>query len=366
MGRVHEVQIGADAKAFDKGIRDGVIEPLQDAEKALEDLGKSSGPEQLERDLKDAQKETERLADDTKDTAREIDRAYKQAGQDIKKGVGDGLQEATGEAKQSGREAAASFSGEWDDVGDFIQETAANAFGGFGPLGAAAGIAAAAGIGVITNTILSQQEAADELKERLSAAYQAAAEEGRNYLDTAQIVAEASDLMFNKDRADEWKQVQADAKQLGLETYDVIAANAGQTDKQREVQAAINALVQQTKDQYNETDSIVGNVGQSVLGIENRWREVIAATEDEKTKARELQEIVAAAEADRRSQVNQTADAAERRLQSLQQSAKTPVPIPFTYDPASIDAAALGALQRFQNGVSQGVRVPVGLGRTWE
>lgn len=366
MGRVHEIGIAADTKAFDQGIRSGVIEPLEDAEKALKELGKSRGPEELERGLKDAQKETEQLADKTKDTAREIDRQYKRAGDDIKKGVGDGLKDAKTEAKQSGRESAASFSGEWTDVGDFLQETVANGLSGFGPLGLAAGIAGAAGIGVITETILSQQEAADELKARLSSAYQEAAEEGRNYLDTAQIIAEASDLMFNNDRADEWKQVQADAKQLGLDTYDVIAANAGQTDKQREVQQAINALIQQAKDDYDATDSIVGNVGQSVLGIETRWREVIAATEEEKTKARELQEIVAAAEEDRRNQVNQTADTAERRLQALQNSAKTPVPIPFTFDANSVDEASRGALRRFQNNVSQGVRVPVGLGRTWE
>lgn len=359
------VVINSETKAFKQGVDAGIIKPLEEAEKALADLGKSRGPDQLDRDMKDAQKQTERLADETKATARQIERSYREAGRDIKKGVGDGLKDAKQEASQSGRESAASFSGEWTDVGDFLQETVANGLSGFGPLGLAAGIAAAAGIGVITETILGQQEAADELKARLSSAYQEAAEQGRNYLDTAQIIAEASDLMFNKDRADEWKQVQEDAKQLGLDTYDVIAANAGQTDKQREVQQAINALVKQAKEEYDETDSIVGNVGQSVLGIENRWREVIDATEEEKAKARELQEIVAAAEEDRRNQVNQTADTAERRLTALQRAAK-PVPIPFTFDAASVDAAARGALSRFQSRVSQGVRVPVGLGRTWE
>lgn len=351
------VVINSETKAFKQGVDSGIIKPLEDAEKALTDLGRSRGPEQLERDMKDAQKQTERLADETKATARQIERSYRDAGRDIKKGVGDGLKDAKQEATQSGRESAASFSGEWTDVGDFLQETVANGLSGFGPLGLAAGIAGAAGIGVITETILGQQEAADELKARLSSAYQEAAEEGRNYLDTAQIIAEASDLMFNKDRADEWKQVQADAKQLGLDTYDVIAANAGQTDKQREVQQAINALLQQAKDDYDETDSIVGNVGQSVLGIENRWREVIDATEEEKTKARELQEIVAAAEEDRRNQVNMTADTAERRMRALQTGASNPIRIPVELE----DRTDVGALRASVLRRAGRIGIPVGL-----
>lgn len=313
-----EIDMALNASGVAKGSNDAE-KALKKLEDAVSDIGSGGARDvdDLEDALKDAQRETNELADDSKDAGRDIERAYKDAGDGIKKGVGDGLHDAKDEAKQSGREAAASFSGEWDDVGDFLQETLANAFGGFGPLGAAAGIAAAAGLGVITSTILGQQEAADELKARLSAAYQEAAEEGRTYLDTAQIIAEASDLMFNKDRADEWKQVQEDAKQLGLDVYDVIAANAGETEKQREVQERINALVDEAKGKYGETDSVVGNLGQSVLGIENRWRDVISATEEEKAKAEELAGVVAQTEGEHREQIERTARVAGERYEGL-------------------------------------------------
>ncbi|MGV2482255.1 UNVERIFIED_CONTAM: hypothetical protein IGO34_36260, partial [Salmonella enterica subsp. enterica serovar Weltevreden] len=38
MARAHEISIAADAKDFDRGIRDGVVKPLEKAEQALEDL----------------------------------------------------------------------------------------------------------------------------------------------------------------------------------------------------------------------------------------------------------------------------------------------------------------------------------------
>jgi hypothetical protein len=74
-----------------------------------------------------------------------------------------GLDDFKSEAAGSGREAAASFSGGFDDVAGLVQETAANAFGGFGPMGAAAGIAAAAGVGIIVNKINEAKERIKEL-----------------------------------------------------------------------------------------------------------------------------------------------------------------------------------------------------------
>ena len=43
MGKAHEIAIAADAQAFDQGIRDGVIKPLDKAEEALKDLGDAAG-----------------------------------------------------------------------------------------------------------------------------------------------------------------------------------------------------------------------------------------------------------------------------------------------------------------------------------
>lgn len=365
------IVINSETKAFKFGVESGIIDPLEDAERALEDLGRSrgltdlerglgdvdtavsdigrntgladlerglkdsedaaeklggtSGPTDLERELKDTQRETEELASETKKTAAAIESQYRKAGKDIEKGVGAGLDDAKSEAKQSGTEAAASFSGEWTDVGDFLQETVANGMSGFGPIGVAAGIAGAAGIGIITETILGQQEAADELKARLASAYQTAVEEGRNYLDQAQLFAEASDLMFNADRANEWKQVQEDALALGLDTNTVIAANAGATDEQREVQERINALLEDENSSYTSIREGTTNVKDEVKSLADRWGTVIDATEEQKSKVEALSEFQKDAERAQRDEIKRTADASQARYEAMAKRAKNPI-----------------------------------------
>lgn len=279
----------------------------------------SASVEDISDALDDMAKEGDQAGDKLEASFRDMARNAKRAGDDVKTGVGGGLRDLKDEAGQSGREAAASFSGEWSDVGDFVQETVANGLSGFGPLGAAAGIAAAAGIGVLTSTILSQQEAADELRDRLSSAYQTAADEGRTYLDTAQLIAEASDLMFNPDRANEYKQLVADSKNLGLDLYDVIAANAGAQDKQREVQERVNDLLRDYKE-----DAADGQVENDLVGplieLSDRWRTVIDLTEQEQEKARQLSEIQKQAEQDNRDQIERSARAAQERYEGLARS----------------------------------------------
>jgi hypothetical protein len=99
---------------------------------------------------------------------REIARQADRAGKDTKDGLSDGLKGAAKEAEQSGKEAAQSFSGGFDDVADFMQETLAQAFGGFGPLGAAAGVALAAALGAALAGAADAQEKLEEARSRAS------------------------------------------------------------------------------------------------------------------------------------------------------------------------------------------------------
>lgn len=198
MARGHEIKIAADTRDFERGIRDGIIDPLDDGERALallgdaasdagrdgargldkmgdsaddlkkdldkvgdaaEDAGREGahGVDKLEDSLKDAQRQTERLGKDARD-----------AGDDVKRGMdraGEGVEEFKSEAASTAREAAASFDGSAESIADAFQETAANAFAGFGPAGAAAGIAMAAGVGVIVEHFTKIKEAADEARE---------------------------------------------------------------------------------------------------------------------------------------------------------------------------------------------------------
>lgn len=176
MARKHEIAIAAETGAFEKGVKSGVVEPLEDAEKALKDLGDVSVGRDIDKDLQVAQRATKELKSETKEAADAIEQAFRQSYKKVKDDSDDatkkmkgGFQEAKEEASSSGREAAASFGGGFDDVADFVQETLANALGGFGPIGAAAGIALAAVIG----TALSQAEAAQQ---KLNDAREAAAD----------------------------------------------------------------------------------------------------------------------------------------------------------------------------------------------
>lgn len=147
-----------------------------DAARGLDDVGdaaKSAGKnlERLEDDAKGV--DLDQLGDAAKDTARKVDDAFDtiaRASRQSTSKVDDdltkskaGLDDFKSESASTARESAASFSGEFSDVGDAIQETAANAFGGFGPAGAAAGAAAAIGIGFATKAITESRERVKEL-----------------------------------------------------------------------------------------------------------------------------------------------------------------------------------------------------------
>ncbi|MEF3405786.1 hypothetical protein [Agromyces sp. CCNWLW203] len=224
----YTVGIAADTKAAKQGIETGLIKPLGDAADAVDKLGKSRGPDQLEDGMRDAQKATERLKDETKETADAIDREYRDAYRKMKQSSDDGLDGAKrglddfkSEAGQSGREAAASFSGGFDDVGDFAQETLANGLAGFGPIGAAAGIAAAVGLGALWASI---EENSKKSEERVSDMYQAFLEAGSKYLSDEQVNQAIADLA---DDTGKWGEALAINEATGLSIQTILRAMVG-------------------------------------------------------------------------------------------------------------------------------------------
>lgn len=298
MARAHEIAIAADAKAFDQGIRNDVVKPLEKAEEALADLADAAedagrdgarGLDRLEDSLKDAQRQAKKTED-----------AVDDIGEGGKRGFGkmsESAQEVSQEIGQNLGEAVSSARGNIAELGQVGQDTLgglAATLAGAGPIGivGAAGLAAGAfGLGAVTGELQKQQEEADRMRERIGDAYKGAAAEGRRYLDTAALISEASDLMFNPDRADEYKRVLADAKQLDIDRNVVIRANAGDLDAQRIVQERINELLA-------DQDSLVaaGTSGQKGLSAEvadlrDRWAEVSEATQDSASKADDLRAI---------------------------------------------------------------------------
>ncbi|WP_292763751.1 hypothetical protein [Microbacterium sp. UBA3486] len=229
MAKVHEIGIGADTRAFEDKIKAGVIKPTEDAEDAMKRLddavggagdasGKAGGQvdsfadklaeaarkagksdddirdalkqmgvtaddarravDKLGNEFRDSGREGESSVDKLEDALKDAQRETKElgdkadkAGDDARRGMQraeDGVKDFKEEAQQSARETAASFDGSFESIADLAQEIAANAFVGFGPAGAAAGIAVAAGLGVAVDQFNKIDEAS---KDALQSAY---------------------------------------------------------------------------------------------------------------------------------------------------------------------------------------------------
>lgn len=197
----------------------------QEAQRAGDEAGQKIG-DGYEEARRRAVDDLEKVADELDDTANEtrsaadkMERSFKDVfdqakaeartagdriGDDVKRGfqrAEDGADEFKDEANSTAREAAASFDGSADSILDAFQEVAANAFAGFGPAGAAAGLAVAAGIGIGVQLL---QQAADEAEEAK-----------QNVLDLAEQIADAGGNLADVDMAGrirEWGRAYADVK----------------------------------------------------------------------------------------------------------------------------------------------------------
>lgn len=182
---------------------DDVDTSAGDAKSSLKDVGDASGdvdPKNIE-DMSDALKDVDEKAGDADDSLKDVDDAAKKAGdagkdldrdlttaldnvrdasktagddlgKNIKDGTGraeEGLNEFKDEANSTARESAASFDGSADSIADAFQEVAANAFAGFGPAGAAAGILVAVGLGTAMSKLQEMADKVNEAKEEMGA-----------------------------------------------------------------------------------------------------------------------------------------------------------------------------------------------------
>lgn len=295
------IPISSETKAFRQGVETGIIAPLDDAEEALDDLarntgltetgqdadkaadrleqvrdaadktdrslddlGRNNGPDKLEDAMRDAQDATEKLGDETKRTADAIEKEFRDsyrkvgdAGSDGMRKIGDGADEVRKEGFANLSESVSSFRGDLSDLGQVGQETLgglASTLSDAGPAGiagAAAIAAGAAGLGLITAEIEKENERVKKLKEYFSEAWQTAIEGGQDYLDTSTIIAEANDIRFNPDRADEYKKIQEDANKLGIDTNVLLRAAAGDQDKLNQIIARGHDLYEIKKDKVD-------------------------------------------------------------------------------------------------------------------
>lgn len=264
-----------------------VEQAFEDVSNSLDDVARDGDRslDRLERSFKD-------LADSARDTSRDT-RDIGEVGSSGFRRLGDTGAEVSGELRQNLGETFSSFRGELSDLPQIAQDTLGG-LAGSGALGGIAGLAltaaGAAGLGLITAELEKQQEEANKLRQRLADVYKSAAEEGRNYLDTAQIISEANSIMFDPDRAEEWKRLQQDARDIGLDQERLIAANAGDRDAQLEVQTAINAAIDEERRKREELGAFWGGQNknmeeQRLEGVRERWQNIADVTEEYANKA---------------------------------------------------------------------------------
>lgn len=267
------IAFAADVSKFIGGTKDigkaldGVSDSLDDLAKDGEKAGKKIGDE-LSDGAKEAGEGADKAEKKFRDAFDKVSGDARKAGDDVgdqmKKGfkkAESGAEEFKDEAKSTAREGAASFTGEFEDVADVIQETLANSLAGFGPVGAAAGMAAAAGIGILVSVLQQSADKAAENKEKIIELAGAIREAGGDIdrVDWAEKMTEFADAISDpKSWFEPWQEasrtnaevIAADAEKLGLDYRNLFQGLAGDTDAATRALAEIEtALAAQREEQ---------------------------------------------------------------------------------------------------------------------
>jgi ABC-type transporter Mla subunit MlaD len=228
-------------KAGDK-LGDGFKDGAKVASKALDTVDDA---------LKDTATEAKGAESKASDAFRKIAADAKASGDKVGKSQKEGFDEAESGVKEFGEEAnstaketAASFDGSAESILGSFQEIAANAFAGFGPAGAAAGLAMAAGIGIAVTAMQGGAEAATAMRQKSVDMVDKIAEAGGNLADMdladtirewGREVLEDNWITFWADESStKFQETAKDAREFGIDSRTAIRAAAGSAeDSQR-------------------------------------------------------------------------------------------------------------------------------------
>ena len=272
-----EIALASETKAFRQGIETGVIKPLEDAIKELRELGDSDGADRLEASLKDAQRATERLADETKITAAKIEREYRDAyrqarrsAEDFEDGSRQGMSKVGERSAEVGQEVrqnlgegiANAARGDFEALSDTIGDTFGGAVAGIGGVGTAAlGVAGALGLGAVTaafQAIQQEQERAAEAAARWAEAFITA---GGEVVGAAHTVAEVTSIATDPER---YKQAQDNARNWGIDVSTAMRAMAGDATALTIAQDGVNQKMVDYEAQGSKTS-------ETALNLRNQW-----------------------------------------------------------------------------------------------
>lgn len=209
------VSIGADTRSFDQAVRAGMVDPVKDAQGALEDYAKTGGGagddlthtfQQQQRQTTELKRDIDQLNSSIREGSAPAYRGAQKAGDEFTQHSHEGFEEIKDSAKSNAIEVGASFTGGFDQAAGGLQGFVAEFLAGFGPAGLIAGIAAAAGIGLLTAQIDAGTTATEDQK-------QAVSDLASEYIDAG-----ATETRSVSQVVDALKQmaVQTDASQVSL------------------------------------------------------------------------------------------------------------------------------------------------------
>lgn len=333
-----------------------LVREMKDAGASVEEI--SDALDDLVKDAADAERASVRSF---KDIAKASDKAGRDIGKDFDKGFDKakkGADEFKAEANSTAKESAASFDGSAESIGDAFQEVAANALGGFGPVGAAAGLALAAGIGAGTAALTGMQEASEETKQAIREMYQQAAEDGQSYLDESVIAMETTRQMF-----EERDKLQRESKDLSIDVVTLARAYAGDQEAINTAIAAGNDLLAEAEAKNKADLETLGAKPAKVDLEAEAVRGVLGALEAVQTEhtrnQQTAQKVVDA-------QKQQTAEAGKTKNALLDMAKGTYVAnVKLNVDQSQLDAAKRNAELWARNGLNVAVTGTL-TGRTWE
>lgn len=249
-----EIGIASETGAFRKGVQSGIIEPLEDAQKALDDLATSRGPDGLERDMRDAQRQTEKLKDETERSADAIEREFKRAYRESKQSADDGLtgmsrktEEVSGELKQNLGETFSSFRGDLEDLPQIAQDVFGGIAAGAGTVTASLGLAGIAGaIGLVIGGLAQAQEEQRKNEEAANDWADAYQQAGGRVLDTASIISRGQKIL-----RDQQEDIAKNAELWGVNESTALAAMAGSQSALEEVRNSLAGMTDEMERQQN-------------------------------------------------------------------------------------------------------------------
>ncbi|SMQ73465.1 hypothetical protein [Agreia sp. VKM Ac-1783] len=263
MAKGISIGVASDTREFSKGVKDGVIKPLEDASDALDAVAKDGDKagDKLEKAFDEARKDTSKFKDEQTELGRAMQRASKEGGDSYRTNVKDGLdsgKESLGEfkdeAQSTAKETAASFDGSADSIVGAFQEIAANAFGGFGPAGMVAGLAAAAGIGIISAAMQNGDETGEKLQARIGEITDELIDSKRGGVSLDYLVDKLKSLASEAEDTN-LEDLAKTAKDSGSDFRDLAQAYSGNADGLKDLRRQADDYLKSLRDQADAVDT---------------------------------------------------------------------------------------------------------------